>query len=229
MNGKVRPNVVIINHDMGNLFSVQRACEVSGVNGIISSDFRDLDSADAVIIPGVGAFNVAMDRLKSLDLVVPLKEFAQTGKPMVGICLGFQLMMEESYEFGHKVGLSLFKGDVRHLGRPVKNGKNYKVPHIGWSRIEAPFSVNEPGNRVSWENSFLQLTKRGEYMYFVHSYYVNATERTAVLGETTYGDGTFCSAMQKGNLFGCQFHPERSGKKGLMIYKKLLNTIETSK
>ena len=231
MSEKEKPVVAIVNYGMGNLFSVQQACATTGMIGNITSDFKDLEIADAVIIPGVGAFGVAMERLKSLNMIRPIQDIAASGKPMIGICLGFQLMMEESSEFGNHKGLSLFSGQVQMLHKPVENNLTLKVPHIGWSRI---YASDGNGDNIEdtrdepakWKGSLLEFLTEGKFMYFVHSYYVETNDKESILSDTQYGHIKFCSAMQKGNLFGCQFHPERSGKKGLQVYRNLASYIK---
>ena len=227
------PQVAIIDYGLGNLFSILQACRETGMNGLITGDPGDLYSSDGIIIPGVGAFGTAMERLAALRMIDPIKLLAEHGKPIMGICLGFQLMMTGSYEFGYHKGLSLFDGDVHFLDKPVRGEGVLKVPHIGWSPVCSPGKQDDKYAETSesaamWQHSLLSTITPGELMYFIHSYYVKAVDETAVLSETWYGDIRMCSAMQKGNLFGCQFHPERSGKKGLQVYRNFASLSQTT-
>lgn len=207
--------VAIIDYGMGNLFSVQKACTHLNIQTIVTQDNTTLMDADAVILPGVGAFADAMQNLKELDLVGPIKDFAASGKPFMGVCLGLQLLFEESTEFGTNKGLGLVAGDVTRFQNP---GNSPKVPQIGWNTIEA-------GN-VSWNSSPLKSNTTGEFMYFVHSYFVRPAENAAILTQTEYANTKYCSSIQINNIFATQFHPEKSGEAGLKIYENWFNHIK---
>jgi len=204
--------VVIIDYGMGNLFSVKLACEKVGLDSLITNDISEISGADALILPGVGAFGDAIENLGKLNLVKPIKEFIKSGKPFLGICLGMQLLMSESEEFGKHKGLDIIKGKVVKF-----SNKKEKVPQVGWNKILKP----ECGN---WEKSFLKGLSE-EYMYFVHSFYCEPKEKEIILSKTNYAGIDYCSSFQKENIFACQFHPEKSGEKGLIIYKNLANLI----
>lgn len=210
--------VVIVDYGLGNLFSVKHACEHVGLHALVSSAKSDLLTADAVILPGVGAFGDAMENLKRLDLISPLKDIATSGKPLIGICLGLQLFMTESYEFGQHKGLGLIEGVVMRFENPIGPTGSLKVPQIGWNNIYPSFSQ---GNSNSWQDTPLTGLQAGEFMYFVHSYYVKPKESEVVLSTTRYGNINFCSSLHRGNLFASQFHPERSGSAGMQIYRQL--------
>lgn len=209
------PRVAIVDYHMGNLFSVQRACEYAGLDASITSRKDDIRSADGVVLPGVGAFGDAMETLRQLDLIVLLREIAQSGTPFMGVCLGMQLMMTESFEFGHHKGLDLFSGRVIRFERPHDAAGNVlKVPEIGWNEIY----VEKDTSQSVWDHSPLRGLHDGVPMYFVHSFYCVPEEPTVRVSLSRYGHIAFCSSIQSGNVFACQFHPERSGKEGLRIY-----------
>jgi imidazole glycerol-phosphate synthase subunit HisH len=206
-------HVVILDYKLGNLFSVQQACATVGINATISSDRNDVASADGIILPGVGAFKEAMKNLDDLKLVQPLREFAASGKPLFGVCLGLQLLMTESEEFGATKGLGLIEGLVRKFPKQVANA-TLKVPQIGWNTAVE-------NNEQPWKQTPLEVINNGEYFYFVHSYYVIPAHTHHVLATTQYEGLTYCSAVSnRNNIFATQFHPEKSAEKGIMIYKR---------
>lgn len=213
----LRPRVAIVDHGLGNLFSVKHACEHVGMQADITSDRQTLLAADAVILPGVGAFGDAMETLHRLDLVTVLQDIAVSPKPLVGVCLGVQLLMTESYEFGHHKGLGIIEGPVTRFDHPKEDGHELKVPQICWNRIYG---------RAPWKGTLLDGVADGEYVYFVHSYYVQPRNPDVVLSTTRYGHIDFCSSLRKGNVFACQFHPERSGAQGLRMYRNLAAQIQ---
>lgn len=221
--------VAIVDFGMGNLFSVQQACEQVGLTAVITASPQELEEADAAILPGVGAFGDAMEALNSLGLATALKSFVASDKPLVGICLGMQLLMEESLEFGRHRGLGVFEGQVRRLEPSPVAGKTLKVPQVGWNRIYPRQAGLQEGNGAGphnlWEGTLLQGIAPGDFMYFVHSFYAQPEDAGLVLSTTTYGDTGFCSSLRRGNVFACQFHPERSGPSGLGVYRNLAALI----
>ncbi len=214
MNANLKqPLAAIIDFGMGNLYSVARACQVVGLTPVITSSPSQVNEADAVILPGVGAFESAMEYLREYHLIESIEQVIQQKKPFLGICLGLQLLMTESYEFGKHRGLDIIQGSViRFENKSGKNGR-LKVPHIGWSSIFCP------KREETWKNSPLSRLKNGTHMYFVHSYYVVPSQSSIIGSLSCYGDIEFCSSVKGENLFGCQFHPERSGPLGLAIYQ----------
>ncbi len=215
--------IAIIDYGVGNLFSVKHACEAFGMEGIITSSAQIIQNSDAVILPGVGAFGSAMQSLEDNGLVPVIRDVAFSGKPFLGICLGMQLLFEKSHEFGLFDGLGIIKGGVVRFSQPLESSeKRHKVPHVGWNTIEAPMGK-------TWEKTFFNSLSSGAYMYFVHSYFAVPTELDIVLTHTTYGNQTFCSSFQYKNILGCQFHPEKSGPEGLMIYKALATELKIRK
>ena len=207
--------VVIVDYGMGNMFSVLRACEHAGLIPVLASDKKELASAAAVILPGVGAFGPAMDNLIRLDLVSPLKDYCASGRPFMGICLGFQLLMTESEEFGTNRGLDIIKGTVRKL--PSDNSEGSKIPQIGWNGIK---------RLVPWDGTVLEGLADGEYMYFVHSFYVVPDNPKIACTATSYAGIEYSSGISSGNVFACQFHPEKSAWNGLKIYGNFKKWVE---
>ena len=216
---QISPKIAIIDYEMGNLFSVKRACEFAHLNGIITNSITEIASSDAVILPGVGAFGDAMKNLIKLRLVRILQDLVGTSKPFIGICLGMQLLMDESYEFGHNQGLGIIKGTVKRFNNPIdENGRKLTIPQVGWNRI---FKTNGKTSGDVWQNSMLSGIPDGEFMYFVHSYCVHPDDEDVALSKTSYGNEDFCSSLQYLNVFATQYHPERSGERGLQLYKNL--------
>lgn len=231
--------VAIVDYKLGNLYSVQHACRFAGLEGFITSSKDDLLNADAVILPGVGAFGDAMENLRRQDLVGPLRDIACSTTPLIGICLGLQLLMSESHEFGRHGGLGIISGPVVRFDRPMgtlgasadRIEKTLKVPQIGWNGISRPNmpASSDAGNTDAWTHTPLQDLRDGEYMYFVHSFYAQPEREDVILSKTTYGDIEFCSSLRLGNTFAFQFHPERSGPKGLHIYHHIASLVRRAR
>jgi imidazole glycerol-phosphate synthase subunit HisH len=218
----IRPQVAVVDYGLGNLFSVKRACEHVGLRVFVSGKARELLEADAVILPGVGAFGDAMTALDREGLIGPLKDFASSGKPLIGICLGLQLLMTESFEFGRRRGLGILDGPVVRFNNPKGPNGSLKVPQVGWNRVNRP-----AGRPDAWRQTPMEDIEDGEFMYFVHSFYASPEDSDVRLAWSTYGDAPFCSAVKKNNIFAFQFHPERSGPTGLRIYRSIARLIET--
>lgn len=221
MPSKSVGTVSIIDYGIGNLFSVKRACEHNGLDAGITSDAQDILKSDAVILPGVGAFGDAMDSLRRLDLVGVIKDCIDSGRPFMAICLGMQLLMGESEELGVHEGLKIFKGNVIRLSDAHESAKSVKVPQIGWNRI-----CRRSDGQNRWEGSLLKGIEDGEFMYFIHSYYVKPTNPELAASFTEYEGVRYCSSISHKNVFACQFHPERSAAEGIRIYGNLRALIE---
>jgi len=206
-------DVAIIDYKMSNLFSVQAACEKVGLSSVLTSEKNEILDAKIAILPGVGAFGEAMKYLSDLKLDDTIFQFVDSGKPFVGICLGLQLLFERSEEFGDYSGLGLIKGKVKKFKFHSCNSTKYPVPQIGWNIIK---QVND-----TWKNSLLCNNANDDFMYFVHSYFVEPEDDNIILSKTIYGNTEYCSSIQQNNIFACQFHPEKSGEIGLNIYKNL--------
>ncbi|MCI5492958.1 MAG: imidazole glycerol phosphate synthase subunit HisH [Lachnospiraceae bacterium] len=195
--------IAIIDYDAGNLKSVEKALKYLGEDSIITRDFKSIEQADGVILPGVGAFGMAMDNLKKYELDKVIHEVCEKGTPFLGICLGLQLMFDGSEESEGVEGLGLLSGDIVKI--PDKEG--LKIPHIGW-------------NSLTLQNNgrlFAGL-EADPYVYFVHSYYLKAKDPKIVKATTEYST-TIHASVEKDNIFACQFHPEKSGQIGLSILK----------
>lgn len=200
---------VVIDYGMGNLRSVSKALEFVGFEEVVvSGEKRLVEEADVLILPGVGAFGDAMENLRNLELVEPIKRHIEKGKPFLGICLGLQLLFEKSYEHGEHEGLGILKGEVKLLPPTVR------IPHIGWNQL--------------WFKKRGVITeglKDGDYFYFVHSYRVVPKEEGIILSTTDYGED-FVSSVWVDNLLAVQFHPEKSQKKGLKLLENFKRMAE---
>ena len=215
MRDPALPAVAIIDYGMGNLFSVKQACECAGIKTVITADKSAIDSSDALILPGVGAFGDAMECLQRMDLVSSIRDFISSGRPFMGICLGLQLLMGYSEEFGTHKGLGIIKGKVVRFPDKDDEGKKYKVPQVGWNRIV----LNRNNSHGSWDSTPLSSTNNSEFMYFVHSYYAIPDDKGLVLSTSEYGGLEYCSSLLYKNVFAVQFHPEKSAAEGIKIYK----------
>ena len=197
--------IAIVDYGVGNLFSLKSSFNSIGEEVIVTADKNVILSADKLILPGVGAFGDAVQKLRDTGLFDVVKEFANTGKPLLGICLGMQLLFTKSYEYGVHDGLDLIKGEV--VGMKDRIDKDLKIPHMGWNKL----------NFTNIPNDIFKYINDGDYVYFVHSYYAtNCTEY--VTSTTDYGE-PITASVRNGNVYGCQFHPEKSGEVGLKILK----------
>lgn len=203
---------VVLDYGIGNVFSVMQALQKIGANPILTSDLATIRQADRMIVPGVGAFNKAVNRLKHLGMDEAILEFVATERPMLGICVGMQLLMEKGMEFGETKGLGLFKGTVEQIQAKDHDGQDLRVPVIGWN------TLNRPSSRT-WNGSVLAETSDTSAYYFVHSFAVNAQNSEDILATTTVGADSVVSAIARDNIIGVQFHPERSSHDGLKLLK----------
>ncbi len=202
--------VAIVDYGVGNLFSLRCSLSYIGAGAVVTGDPAVLETADRIILPGVGAFADAAEKLRCSGLDKTVCALAAAGKPLLGVCLGMQLLFQKSYEFGEHAGLGLLKGAVRPLEGYVPAG--YKIPQMGW-------------NALSFRGAPSPLFKyinEGDHVYFVHSYYA-ADCADSVIAVTDYG-APVTAAVGSGNVFGCQFHPEKSGDTGLAILKAFCET-----
>jgi glutamine amidotransferase len=213
-------DVAIIDYRMSNLHSVQAACNKVGLSSVITTDAEQIMQAKIAILPGVGAFGKAMSHLAESKLDDCILRFVQSGKPFIGICLGLQLLFDQSEEFGSYKGLGLIRGMVKKFQFNAGENNKYPVPQIGWNRIRQ--------NNSSWDNTLLCKNQSDDFMYFVHSYYVEPEDDNVVLTTTTYGDQKYCSAIHYNNIFATQFHPEKSGIIGMKVYEQLKNKLENT-
>ena len=193
--------IAIVDYGMGNLRSVQKAFERVGYNAVVTREAGQIQSARGVVLPGVGAFSACMENLGRFGLIEPICATVRGKKPFLGICLGFQLLFSESEEFGRQKGLDLFSGKV--VG--FHSGNGLKVPHMGWNTIEK-----------KRDSAFLEGISSGDFVYFVHSFYVVPEDASVIASATDYGS-PFVSSIATDSLFACQFHPEKSQEIGLRI------------
>lgn len=200
--------IAIIDYNMGNLASVQNAFTKLGEMTVIESNPDNFLKYDKLILPGVGAFGDAMEHLRERNMINTIKEFASTGKPMLGICLGMQLLFESSQEFGEHEGLGLIKGHVKAFDES-KFSEPLKVPHMGWNRM---FTKKHP---------LFEGLDENHYLYFVHTYHVTCANAEDIIGETEYGY-KFTSAVAHKNIMGIQPHPEKSHENGLKILENFI-------
>ena len=202
--------IAVIDYGVGNLFSLSSSLAYLGLENKVTRSARELDEASHIILPGVGAFGDAMEKLASTGLVPELERQAENGKPLLGICLGMQLLFEKSYEYGEHAGLGLLPGSVCPLEPDLAAaGFSYKVPHIGWNSLH----LTEKGKK----HPLFKYSKEGDYVYFVHSFYGKDCDES-LLATSEYGIPVTASAANE-NVMGCQFHPEKSGEVGLRILK----------
>jgi imidazole glycerol-phosphate synthase subunit HisH len=209
----MQKKVVIIDYQLGNLFSVKQACEHLGFTAVISSLPEDVLNADYAILPGVGAFSDAMHNLNTFGLTEGIQQYVKSGKPLMGVCLGLQLLLNESEEFGTTKGLGIIPGIVKKFQVQQVNGYVHKVPQIQWNTIDEAVAGK-------WDKTPLQCCKPGDFMYFVHSFYAKPADEKYVLSQTKYGNISYCSSVLHNNVFATQFHPEKSGLYGVNIYKE---------
>ena len=201
--------IAIIDYGVGNLFSVEKALAALGADAKITSDARTIAAADKIVLPGVGAFGDCMENLTATGLIPTIKDFVKTGKPMLGICVGLQILFEGSEESIGVAGLGLLKGKVRRIQAP-----SLKVPHMGWNSL----TIKSPRQPL---DLFQGLSEK-PYVYFVHSYHAVPQDSSIVTATTEYGS-ELTAAVAKGNIQATQFHPEKSGDVGLAILKNFIN------
>ena len=214
---KASPRVQIIDYRLGNLFSIQQACQQVGIDAFVSDSPESLTEADGLILPGVGAFGNAMESLRQLNLVEPIRTAVAQGKPLMGICLGMQLLFDQSEEFGEHEGLGLLAGRIRRIPDQVLAERKLRVPNVGWNNIH--FSDRDDSVSIRDE------IPDNATMYFVHSYYADPTDPSDVLTTTDYGEIRYCSSVLRSTILGVQFHPEKSAKSGLQFYRNWARSL----
>lgn len=212
-----RPRVAIIDYGMGNVLSVARAVEYCGATVKVTREYKDLVAASHIVLPGVGAFAQGMLNLQQYQLDIIIKEVINiSNKPFLGICLGMQLLMDSSQEFGQHSGLRMISGQVISIPNVDSQGNVQKLPSIGWNQL----CVAE--NRDNWQDTVFHDLTQNDSVYFTHSYQVSLQETRHALAYYYYGGAPILAAMLKENIIGCQFHPEKSGKVGLAVLKRFL-------
>ena len=201
--------IAIVDYGVGNLFSLKSSFGAIGAEAVVTADKEVLEQADHIVLPGVGAFGDAAQKLRESGMARSVLEQAQKGKPLLGICLGMQLLFEKSYEYGEHEGLGLLKGRIRPIAEVIPH--DLKIPHMGWNR-----------QHLRGEHPLFSCIKEGDYVYFVHSYYAADCD-DSVIATADYG-APLTAAAAKGNVYGCQFHPEKSGDVGLNILRAFCET-----
>lgn len=210
------PEVTVIDYGVGNLLSVQRGFEHVGAKVTLTAEPEQILAAKWVVLPGVGAFANAMQALEQLRLVDVLRELARQQTPLLGICLGMQLLLDESEEFGVTQGLGLIPGRVIPIPTYSVDGQPQKIPHIGWNTLQPSSTL------ARWDGTLLQDIQPGEAAYFVHSYMASPTDPVHRVAECVYGGHLIPAAIGRNHIMGCQFHPEKSGEVGLKILRRFL-------
>ena len=215
---KTKKYTAIIDLGLSNLHNVKLACEIVGIKNVVTSNPVIISKANALILPGVGSFKEAMKRINLLKLEKIIKKSIHQKKPFLGICLGMQLLFSRSNEFGKSKGLKILKGEINRLKYSESKYEKYSIPHTGWNKI----------NFLRNKRKFKMLSglKNSEFMYFVHSFYVKTREKNYIKSVSEYGQNKFPSIIIKNNICACQFHPEKSGKSGLKIYKNFKGLIK---
>ncbi len=197
--------IAIIDYGVGNLFSLRSSLEALGAAVTVTDDAAALRAADKLLLPGVGAFGDAAAKLRNSGLADAVKDEAAHGKPLLGICLGMQMLFERSYEYGEHEGLGLIQGSIRPIADVIPKG--LKIPHIGWNALQF----------TQKQSPLFRYIQNGDHVYFVHSFYAANCDEV-VIANAEYG-APLTAAVQNGNVFGCQFHPEKSGTVGLNILR----------
>lgn len=199
--------IAIVDYEMGNLRSVQKAFEAVGHQAVLTSDQAVIEEASHVVLPGVGAFGDCVTNLRRIGLMDSLRRVITQGKPFLGICLGLQVLFTQGEEFGVHQGLGIFKGTVKKFSFSPSNAPQLKIPHMGWNTIE-----------LKQQSPVLQGINADDHVYFVHSYYVEPEDSSVICTLTDYGF-PFVSSVARDNVFACQFHPEKSQQVGLHILR----------
>jgi imidazole glycerol-phosphate synthase subunit HisH len=210
------PQVTVIDYGVGNLLSVQRGLEYCGAEVRLTSDPKQILDADRVVLPGVGAFPNAMEALLELNLIPVLQKLAKQDTPLLAICLGMQLLMEQSEEFGITAGLGLIPGRVVKIPNQTTSGSIQKTPHIGWNALKPS------GKSQLWRESILRDSEPGVSTYFLHSYMTLVTDENNQVAHTVYGGHEISAVISKDRITGCQFHPEKSGEVGLKLLRNFI-------
>ena len=209
-------HVLVVDYGVGNLLSVCRAFEACDAVAELSGNPVRIASAERVVVPGVGAFGDCMSELRKRDLVKPIMDYVASGAPVLGICVGMQMLMQIGEEFGEHEGLGIVPGRVRAIPGTQSDGTPHKIPHIGWSPLDKPSSATD------WSGTILEGIAPGSTCYFVHSFTAEPTDDRYRLADCDYHGRRISAALRAGNVSGTQFHPEKSGETGLRILRNFL-------
>ena len=215
MKSRVK-KVVIVDYGIGNLLSACRAFQHIGASVDVSNEPQKILDADRLVLPGVGAFADGMRNLWKFKLINPINEFVASHRPFLGICLGMQMMLSLSKEFGENRGLDLISGQVVSIPSTNVNGYSQKIPHIGWSSLVLSRGLE------SWQGGLLQGVNPGEAVYFIHSFMAVPSNQDNRIAECMYGGIPVSAVIGRDNMYGCQFHPEKSGQVGLKVLRRFL-------
>lgn len=207
--------VTIVDYGVGNLYSVRAALEHCGAEVELATDAGKVESADRLLLPGVGAFEDATADMRDCALIEPVLEFARNGRPLMGICLGMQMLFDQSEEFGTHKGLGLIPGAVLPIPETDRNGAPHCIPHVGWDEIEAAAGAD-------WSAGLLKGIEPGTSVYYSHSFRALPADSAHRVADCDYGGHAIASVVMSGNIHGCQFHPEKSGEAGLSILRNYL-------
>jgi imidazole glycerol-phosphate synthase subunit HisH len=210
--------VVIADYGIGNLLSVARALEACGAETEVTGSPERIALAERLVLPGVGAFGNCMDAFLARGLEAPVSEFIASGRPMLGLCIGMQILFDRSLEFGDHAGLGIIPGEVRQIPRVSAEGIPHKTPHIGWADIGIPAEANDD----HWQSSILHGLRPETAMYFVHSFAAWPKDPAHRIADAFYGGHRIAAAVSKDNVYGTQFHPEKSGTAGLTLLRNFL-------
>ena len=211
-------SVTVVDYGIGNILSVSRALEHCGAKVLLTDLPAQIAQAQRVVLPGVGAFKDGMDGLRERGLIDAVKQFAASGRPLLGICLGMQMLLEFSEEFGVHEGLGLIPGRVAAIPATTADGLPHKIPHIGWNEL------NFTAGTTDWRGTILEDVSPGNAVYFVHSFTAQPADIRHRLADCDYNGRLVAAAIRSGMVYGCQFHPEKSGNVGLRILKSFLAT-----
>lgn len=209
--------VVIIDYGISNILSVQQGFEKIGAHAIVTTNVQEINQAKLLVLPGVGAFQKAMQSLHDLNLVDTIIKAANQGVPLLGICLGMQLLLDESDEFGLTKGLGLIPGRVEKFPNEKEGHSSIKIPQINWHELI-------PSNdQIDWKNSLLDNQRPNDALYFIHSFVAKPSNKNHILADYICGGNRIAAVIAKNNIMGCQFHPEKSGKAGLEILRNFIS------
>lgn len=213
----MKPTVTVVDYGVGNLLSVARALEHCGASVVLAAKAQEIIAASHLLLPGVGAFADGMSQLRERGLIDAIRSFALTGRPMLGVCLGMQLLLASSEEFGEHAGLGIIAGTVKAIPAVGVDGRSHKIPHIGWN------SLKLPPKRSEWSTTILAGIPEDAAVYFVHSFAAVPDDPSDRLADVDYDGQVISAALQKGQISGCQFHPEKSGETGLQVLRNFIS------
>jgi imidazole glycerol-phosphate synthase subunit HisH len=208
------PEVTVVDYGVGNLLSVRSAFEYNGASIKFSSDPEEIAKSDRLLLPGVGAFIVSMDDMENASLIEPVREFSRSGKPLLGICLGSQMLFSNSSEHGQRDGLNLVAGNVVDIPKAGTDGISHRIPHVGWNELRVCGK--------NWEGTILEGLEPGASVYFAHSYMSRPENAILKIADCDYNGINILATIQDENIHGCQFHPEKSGTVGLKVIENYL-------